>query len=74
MNQIFHIAPASVRPIWFLLPIAILVASALRHRGDWIVIGVHFLIFPANVADTSRAILNFARTALNERVKLARAA
>jgi len=25
MNQIFHIAPASVRPIWFLLPIAILV-------------------------------------------------
>jgi len=25
MNQIFPIAPASVRPIWFLLPIAILV-------------------------------------------------
>lgn len=57
-----------------LLPIAILVASALRHRGDWIVLGVHVLIFPANVADTSRATLNFARTALNATVKLARAA
>jgi hypothetical protein len=57
-----------------LLPIAILVASALRHRGDWIVLGVHFLIFPANAADASRATLNFARTALNATVKLARAA
>ena len=25
MNQIFHIAPASVRPIWFLVPVLILV-------------------------------------------------
>jgi hypothetical protein len=56
-----------------LLPIAILVASALRHRGDWIVLGVHFLIFPANVSDTLRATLNFARTALNGKFKLARA-
>ncbi|HET6842338.1 MAG TPA: UbiA family prenyltransferase [Candidatus Angelobacter sp.] len=57
-----------------LLPIAILVASALRHRGDWIVLGVHSLLFPANVADTLRATLNFARTALNTTLKLARAA
>jgi hypothetical protein len=56
-----------------LLPIAILVASALRHRGDWIVLGVHFLIFPANVSDISRAARNFARTALNASLKLARA-
>jgi 1,4-dihydroxy-2-naphthoate octaprenyltransferase len=56
-----------------LLPIAILVASALRHRGDWIVLGVHFLIFPANVSDISRAARNFARTALNAGLKLARA-
>ncbi|WP_263415586.1 UbiA family prenyltransferase [Terriglobus albidus] len=55
-----------------LLPIAILVASALRHRGDWVVLGVHFLIFPANVSRTLRATLNFARTALKASLKLAR--
>ena len=56
-----------------LLPIAILLASALRHRGDWIVLGIHSLIFPANVADTSRATLDLTRTAWNATLKFARA-
>jgi len=56
-----------------LLPIAILVASALRHRGDWVVLGVHLLIFPANVSRTSRATLSFARTALKASLRLGRA-
>jgi len=56
-----------------LLPIAILVASALRHRGDWVILGVHFLIFPANVSHTWRAAWNFGRRALNTTSKLARA-
>jgi hypothetical protein len=55
-----------------LLPIAILVASALRHPRDWIVLGVHLLIFPANVVASSRTMLGFARTALNATLKLAR--
>jgi hypothetical protein len=40
------------------LPAAILIASALRHPFDWIVLALHFAIFPTRMRQTLRDVLN----------------
>lgn len=38
------------------LPVSILIASALRHPLDWIVLGIHLLVFPTRVRQTLREL------------------
>jgi UbiA prenyltransferase family len=38
------------------LPVSILIASAVRHPRDWIVLGVHVVVFPMRLAQSLRDI------------------
>jgi 4-hydroxybenzoate polyprenyltransferase len=44
-----------------LFPLAILIASALRHPPDWVLVPVHLLLFPAAALSLARQVFGLAR-------------
>lgn len=43
------------------LPLAILIASAIRHPFDWIVLAVHLAVFPQRIGQTFAALRKLVR-------------